>query len=210
MDLPSKIKHFREKKGLTQEKLAEELFLSRKTVSSWENGHSFPDLGTLVKLSKILEVPLNILVEDEDDSVIDHFDNEDKIAKKDARIAKTTYYLNFLLLFLSYIQMFRPFGIKVPLISLVLLVNFFISLSHYTNWSSFKKRHKIYLAASGFLLILLLNTATITFNTSFLNDLSNQNSIDIVANAIGEFGIVLFITIGWLLAFFFYPANNNG
>ncbi len=208
MDLPSKIKHFREKKDLTQEKLAEELFLSRKTVSSWENGHSFPDFGTLVKLSKILEVPLNILVEDEDDSVIDHFDNEDKIAKKDARIAKTTYYLNFVFLIFGYIDLFRPLGMRIPLMSIVLLINMIILLSHYSNWDNLKKGYKIFEIIGGFMVFLILNVLTLTVNSSFKEGLPHD-VWGIVGATAGEFILIFFITISWLLVFFFYPSKDN-
>lgn len=44
--------------GLTQKELAERLLVTDKAVSRWENGHGYPDIGTLENLSKALEVSL--------------------------------------------------------------------------------------------------------------------------------------------------------
>ena len=37
--------------NLTQQKIADDFFITRQTVSSWENGNSYPDIMTLLKLS---------------------------------------------------------------------------------------------------------------------------------------------------------------
>jgi DNA-binding XRE family transcriptional regulator len=47
-NLANKIKQYRTTKGLTQAGLAEKLSISRKTVSSWENGRSFPNFSTII------------------------------------------------------------------------------------------------------------------------------------------------------------------
>ncbi len=52
----------RKEKGITQKSLAEELYLSEKTVSKWENGRGLPDVSLLLPLCRALEVDLNELV----------------------------------------------------------------------------------------------------------------------------------------------------
>ena len=52
--LGEKIRQARREKGLTQEQLAQALFVSRQTVSNWENGKTEPDYQTLVRLSQEL------------------------------------------------------------------------------------------------------------------------------------------------------------
>lgn len=49
MQFSKKIKICRQKNKLTQEKFAQSLNVSRKTISGWENGRSFPDITTLIK-----------------------------------------------------------------------------------------------------------------------------------------------------------------
>ena len=56
------IKEFRKAKGLSQDALAEALFVTRQTVSNYETGRSNPDLDTLQKIAEVLEVDLSWLL----------------------------------------------------------------------------------------------------------------------------------------------------
>lgn len=53
------LKELRQEKQMTQEQLAEQLGISRRTVSRWENGNNLPDLSVLVELSDFYDVDLN-------------------------------------------------------------------------------------------------------------------------------------------------------
>lgn len=50
------IKKIRLESGITQEELAEKLFVTRQTISNWENGKSQPDIETLTTLAEVLSV----------------------------------------------------------------------------------------------------------------------------------------------------------
>lgn len=65
MDMGSKIKAIRNDHGISQEQLAKELHVTRQTVSNWENNKNYPDFTTLVKISEIFDVSLDILVKDD-------------------------------------------------------------------------------------------------------------------------------------------------
>ena len=52
----------RKKKGLSQEELAEKLFVTRQAVSRWENGETSPNLETLKGLSRLYDVSINTLL----------------------------------------------------------------------------------------------------------------------------------------------------
>lgn len=56
------IKSIRKTKGLTQEALAEALYVTRQTVSNYENGRSQPDLDTLLKIAEVLETDINAII----------------------------------------------------------------------------------------------------------------------------------------------------
>ena len=45
----------RHEKNMTQQDLAEKLFLTGKTISRWENGNCMPDLSILIELATILD-----------------------------------------------------------------------------------------------------------------------------------------------------------
>ena len=50
---------------VSQEELAERIFVSRQTVSNWENEKNYPDLKSLLLLSSLFGVSLDILVKGE-------------------------------------------------------------------------------------------------------------------------------------------------
>lgn len=63
MEFQQNLKALREKKGLTQEQLAEQLGIARQSVSKWELGINEPDLETLTRLCAILECDYEDLLE---------------------------------------------------------------------------------------------------------------------------------------------------
>lgn len=60
------LKKVRESKNLTQQAIAEQLYVTRQAVSRWECGARYPDLITTKKLSQILEVSIDELLQNED------------------------------------------------------------------------------------------------------------------------------------------------
>ena len=60
------IKRLRENKKLTQEELAQKIFVTSKAVSKWETGKGFPDVGLLESLGKALDVSVIELLSGED------------------------------------------------------------------------------------------------------------------------------------------------
>ncbi len=66
MTLGETIKELREAEGLTQQELAEKLFVSRQTVCRWENGTRCPDLIMAKKIAMALHVSIDDLFTDDD------------------------------------------------------------------------------------------------------------------------------------------------
>lgn len=64
IEFGEQLKKAREAKGLTQQSLADQLFVTRQAVSRWERGERFPDLATTKKISTILEVSMDNLMAD--------------------------------------------------------------------------------------------------------------------------------------------------
>ena len=56
------IRALRPERGMTQEDLAEKLYVTRQTVSSWENGKSQPNVETLEKIAAALETDVMALI----------------------------------------------------------------------------------------------------------------------------------------------------
>ena len=62
MDAKDMILHLRTKKGLSQDELAERVFVTRQAVSRWENGETTPNIETLKLLSKVFDVSINTIL----------------------------------------------------------------------------------------------------------------------------------------------------
>ena len=63
--LGENLKEFRKQKGMTQESLAIALHVVRQTVSKWEKNLSVPDAEMLQRISEVLDVPVNALLDAE-------------------------------------------------------------------------------------------------------------------------------------------------
>ena len=66
VEFGEQLRRAREEKGMTQQTLAEQLFVTRQSVSRWECGDRFPDLLTTKKISEILDVSLDEMLSGED------------------------------------------------------------------------------------------------------------------------------------------------
>ena len=62
MDTKQVILELRTQKGMSQDELAEKVFVSRQAVSRWENGETVPNTETLKLLSKVFDVSINTLL----------------------------------------------------------------------------------------------------------------------------------------------------
>ena len=62
MEFNEKLQELRKQKGLTQEELAEMLYVSRAAVSKWESGRGYPNIDSLKAISKFFSVSLDDLL----------------------------------------------------------------------------------------------------------------------------------------------------
>ncbi|GMQ56064.1 hypothetical protein AN1V17_04560 [Vallitalea sediminicola] len=68
MSFQKQLQKLRKEKGLSQEKLAEMIGISRQAVAKWEVGQSYPDLARLILLSELFKVSIDKLVNDYDEN----------------------------------------------------------------------------------------------------------------------------------------------
>ena len=78
MEFNEKLQELRKQKGLTQEELAEILFVSRTAVSKWESGRGMPSIESLKAISKFFAVTLDDLLSSEELLVIAEGDHKQK------------------------------------------------------------------------------------------------------------------------------------
>lgn len=77
MELGAQIRKQRSGLGLSQEELAERVFVSRQSVSNWENGKTYPDIKSLLLLSETFGVSLDILVKGDIERMKQEIDSQE-------------------------------------------------------------------------------------------------------------------------------------
>lgn len=65
MEFHEKLQELRKNRGLTQEELAEALFVSRTAISKWESGRGYPSIDSLKEISKFFSVTIDDLLSGE-------------------------------------------------------------------------------------------------------------------------------------------------
>lgn len=62
MELGNQMKKYRGELSLSQDALAEKIYVSRQTISNWETGKSYPDVNSLIRLSEVFGISVDILL----------------------------------------------------------------------------------------------------------------------------------------------------
>ncbi len=101
MELGTQIRKYRNERTLSQEALAEKVYVSRQTVSNWENDKSYPDVNSLVLLSEVFEISLDQLIKGDVEMMKEQIDQTDQ--KKFERLSNI-----FTILFLAVLIMPVP------------------------------------------------------------------------------------------------------
>ena len=100
MELGEKLQQLRKSRGMTQEELAEALFVSRTAVSKWESGRGYPGIDSLKALSAFFSVSVDDLLSAEKLMDIAEKDTESKIRTVSGRLSGMADLSAFLLIFL--------------------------------------------------------------------------------------------------------------
>ena len=101
MEIGRKLKEVRMKSNLTQEQVAEKLFVSRQTISNWENEKTYPDIISIIRLSDLYSISLDELLKG-DRKMMEHLDESTNIVKSNKKLtgAITANILLFLVMFM--------------------------------------------------------------------------------------------------------------
>ena len=76
MEFNEKLQELRKNRGLTQEELAEALYVSRTAISKWESGRGYPGIDSLKEISKFFSVTIDDLLSGEKVIYIAEKENE--------------------------------------------------------------------------------------------------------------------------------------
>lgn len=77
MEIGKQIKKYRTEMKLSQDELSEKIFVSRQTISNWENNKNYPDVKSLLLLSSLFNVSLDILIKGDLEEMKEQINKED-------------------------------------------------------------------------------------------------------------------------------------
>ena len=140
MEFNEKLQELRRSKGLTQEELAEKLYVSRTAVSKWESGRGYPNIDSLKEISMFFSVSIDELLSSE--KLLFIAENENR------RNIKNIYNLLF-----SVIDLFSVLLIILPLYPNT--VNEFVGSVNLLNYNEISGFLKVIYWCSFLLLIFL-------------------------------------------------------
>ena len=78
MEFNEKLQELRKQRGLTQEELAEKLYVSRTAISKWESGRGYPNIESLKAIAKFFSVTIDELLSTNEILTIAEEDNKQK------------------------------------------------------------------------------------------------------------------------------------
>lgn len=85
MLIGDKLKEARLKKNMTQEEVAEKIFVSRQSISNWENNKTYPDIGNVIALSDLYEISLDELLKGSD-NFMKHLEESTDLVKSNKKL----------------------------------------------------------------------------------------------------------------------------
>jgi len=97
MNISNKIKEQRNRLSLSQDELGERVYVTRQTISNWENGKSYPDINSLILLSQVFDMTIDNLIKGDLEIM------EQKIEKNDIRDMNRYGYIMFALIMVTLV-----------------------------------------------------------------------------------------------------------
>ena len=116
MEIGKQIRKYRTERKLSQDDLADMVYVTRQTISNWENDRNYPDIRSLVLLSSVFGVSLDILVKGDLEQMKDEIKAEDiRIFRRDSRIY-TIFLVGMIVLPMPLLRYLKEWGIVIWLL----------------------------------------------------------------------------------------------
>lgn len=201
MEISERLKMCRAQTGYTQADIAEKMHVSRKTISGWETGRNYPDINSVVKLSEIYQVSLDVLMKDE--HLLDYFNEKRAANLRSERIFFLTYYFNVGLFVLGCFDLIRPWGFHSAVIPIALLTNLIVFFSHYEGWKRF--RSKLYtIKLLTVLAVVFIGTSMISLTDSeVIHDFSTKSAYFSAGMVGARITLTLLVSVSLIVILFF-------
>ncbi len=98
MNLGTQIKKYRSALNLSQEELAEKIFVTRQSVSNWENDKTYPDVKSLLMLSELFEISVDELIKGDVNAMKKEINEQERAEfRKDSTYFTSLYVMTLVL-----------------------------------------------------------------------------------------------------------------
>ena len=138
MEIGNQIRKYRTALKLSQDDLAEKVYVTRQTISNWENSRNYPDIRSLVLLSNVFGVSLDILVKGDLEQMKDEIQAEDiRKFRRDSRIYGI-FLIGMMVLPMPLLRYLKMWGIAIWLV--------WAGIAIWWAWriEKYKKSHEIH------------------------------------------------------------------
>lgn len=113
MELSKQIKKYRLEANLSQDDLAEKIFVSRQTISNWENDKSYPDVNSLLLISEVFQISLDNLIKGDVERMRKEIDEQERLRFRKDSIISTILLLAVILSTVPLAMLFGWNGIAI-------------------------------------------------------------------------------------------------
>lgn len=137
LELHSQIKKYRTEMKMSQEELAEKVYVTRQTISNWENNKNYPDIHSILLLSSIFNISLDQLIKGDIEIM--------KKEIKETEIQQFNHYGNiFTVLLLVCIITPVPLAIFLNVYGMIIYaILFIITFAFALKVEKLKKQHNV-------------------------------------------------------------------
>lgn len=119
MKLGEQIKKYRTELSLSQDKLAEKLFVSRQSISNWENDKTYPDIKSLLLLSEVFSVSLDQLVKGDVEMMKSEISEQERVKFQKEGAILAVFFLAILILPIPLAKFLGWLGMGIYLVIVV-------------------------------------------------------------------------------------------
>lgn len=201
MSLAEKMKESRLKMGFTQQEVSEKLFVTRQTISNWENNRSTPDIDTLVKISELYQINLDSLLITDQEMPNSEVDSDLLQETNQTIFYRIPYLLNLIVVilcvFVDFLTLTGTLSLWTSISHFLLLADIILLIAFFILKKKTLSIKTIVLTISKGLLIL---TIILGF-TYWSNRTANSSVLTEIGHNYGHFIYLAFKAIGILLIF---------
>ena len=113
MEIGKQIRKYRTELKLSQDDLADKVYVTRQTISNWENDRNYPDIRSLVLLSNVFGVSLDILVKGDLEQMKDEIKEEEIIRFRKNSWIYAVFLIGMVVLPMPLIRYLKVWGIVI-------------------------------------------------------------------------------------------------